>query len=914
MELIHLPMIKKDVKRINVFVIICLTLSAIFFGCSAGSGGGGGGGGGGEAPEMDVTWDGADVPDEAVDYDLGKVQWTGDETLVATFTIANSGDLDLSLTGNPDKIELTGDVEFAKDESGTGAVLAPSTTTEFVITFTPTELGQCTATISIANDDDDENPYNFSVIVEAIAPAPEINVKEGETDILNSTLYDFGNVQVGDSSIVTFTIENLGLLELNLTAGPPLVELTGDARFTLNSDASTPVAVMDSTTFNIKYSPDVEGTHIATVSIASDDADENPYTFTITGDGVIPAPEINVKQDAADIESGTGSHDFGDVLIGSPENVTFTIENSGMLELNLTGGPPLIELSGNAEFTLDTDATTPVAVSGSATFVICYTPTAAVDNAATVSIANDDSDENPYTFTITGHGLSLPPNIEGISSGSYNTDQAFTLTGIDMGSTGYYSLNNGTDWIEYTGEVTVSAEGDYQIVAKQVDSLMQDSAVTSPSIDVTIDKTPPDPPEDLDLDAADDTGESDSDNITKNATGLTISGTAEADAAIELSSDVDDVVGSASADGSGDWSADISLSEDVHSITAVATDAAGNDSGDSDPLSITVDTTAPSTPGRPDLAAADDSNIDDDDITYHYQDLTYTGTADAGIEVVLSSNLEGELDTVNADGSGNWIFDSIELVNNNHTHSITAKATDTAGNEATSSALTLVIDTLAPAFREDKFGLTDRVVVEDASDAGNFTSESDITATWNSTTKQVELKDLAGNTDIRNMVYEGAETDGLRTAVETDAVADDVIYVMAGQYDITSELNVDVNMTIKGEGISSFINQQSQSNESAFYLALNDVTVYIEGLKLDCMNWNIIRSGNNIIDVYLKNITKGSVTSECLVTIMGSASYWVSGSGYVQAVDGVDGWTYENMYGQWRWRFMGASNTTYWTE
>jgi hypothetical protein len=121
-------------------------------------------------------------------------------------------------------------------------------------------------------------------------------------------------------------------------------------------------------------------------------------------------------------------------------------------------------------------------------------------------------------------------------------------------------------------------------------------------------------------------------------------------------------------------------------------------------------------------------------------------------------------------------------------------------------------------------------------------------------------------------------------------------------------------MTIKGEGISSFINQQSQSNESALYLALNDVTVYIEGLKLDCMNWNIIRSGNNIIDVYLKNITKGSVTSECLVTIMGSASYWVSGSGYVQAVDGVDGWTYENMYGQWRWRFMGENDTTYWTE
>ncbi|MBN1798850.1 MAG: choice-of-anchor D domain-containing protein [Spirochaetales bacterium] len=907
MELIQSPIMKK-VKRINAFMIICLVIGALFFGCSAG--GGGGGGGGGDAPEMDVTLDGAAVPDEAVAYDIGTIQWSGAETLVVNFTIANSGNLDLNLTGNPDKIELTGDAEFTKDESGTGAVLAASTSTTFEITFTPVAEGQCSADISIANDDNDENPYNFSIIAEAIAPASEINVKQDAADILSGTLYDFGNVQVGDSSTVTFIIEDLGLLDLNLTGGPPLVELTGDAQFTLESDASTPVASMGSTTFDIKYSPDAEATHTATVSIANDDADENPYTFTISGDGVVPAPEMNVKQDATDIESGTGSHDFGTVLVGSPENVAFTIENSGMLELNLIGGPPVIELTGDAEFTLDTDASTPVAASGSTTFIITYTPTGAVDNSATVSIANDDSDENPYTFTITGHGQSLAPNINGISSGSYNTDQAFTLSGIDVGSTGYYSLNNGADWIEYTAEVTLSAEGDYQVVAKQIDALLQESDVSSPSIDVTIDKTDPDPPAGLDLAAADDTGDSDTDNITKNAAGLTISGTAEADVDIDLSSDVDGPVGSTTADGSGDWSVDISLSEDVHSITAVATDAANNSSGDSVALGITVDTTPPSTPGRPDLAAADDSNINNDDITYNYQDLTFTGTADAGIEVVLSSDIEGDLDTVNADGGGNYTFDPIDLVNNNTTHSITAKVVDIAGNEASSLALSLTLDTIAPSFRDDKFGLTDLVVVVDASVASNFTTESNITSTWNSGTKQVELKDVAGNTDTRDNVYQGAEADGLRTAVEDDVVNGDVVYMMAGQYDIASELNVGVNMTIKGEGSSSFINQQTASGEAVIYLAVNGLTVYIEGLKLDCLDWNIIRAGFNTVDLYVKNITKGPVTAQYLVTIIGNAYYWVSGSGYVAAQNGVDGWEFALIW----WRFMGANDTTCWTE
>jgi hypothetical protein len=910
MELIHLPIpIKKNVKITSFFIIICLFVGAVFLGCSAGSGGGGGGGGG-DAPEMDVTLDGADVPDETVDYDIGTIQWSGAETLIVNFTIANSGNLDLNLTGNPDKIELTGDAEFTKDESGTGAVLAGSTSTTFEITFTPVAEGQCSAEISIANDDDDENPYNFSIIAEAIAPASEINVKQDTTDILNGTLYDFENVQVGGSSIVTFTIENLGLLDLNLTGGPSLVELAGDAQFTLESDAATPVASMGSTTFDIKYSPDVEANHTAIVSIANDDADENPYTFTVSGNGVVPASEMNVKQDATDIASGTGSHDFGTVLIGSPENVTFTIENTGMLELNLTGGPSLIDISGDTEFTLDTDAATPVAASGSTIFIITYTPTAAVTNNATVSIANDDSDENPYTFTISGHGQSLAPVINGIAAGSYNTDQAFTLAGVDAGSTGYYSTNNGADWIEYTGEVTISTEGDYRVVAKQIDALLQESAVSSPSIDVTIDKTSPDPPAGLDLDASDDTGDSDTDNITKNPSGLTISGTAEANADIDVSSDIDGSVGSTTADGSGDWSVEISLTENVHDITAVATDAADNSSGDSAALQITVDTTPPATPSRPDLDAGDDSNITDDDITYTYQDLTFTGTADAGIDLALSSDLEGELASGNADGGGNYTFDLIDIVNNNTTHDITVTATDVAGNTATSSVLSVTFDTIAPVFRTDKFGTTDRVVVVDAGDESNFTTESNVTSTWNSGTKQVELKDLAGNTDTRDMVYEGAEADGLRTAVETDAAADDVIYVMAGQYDIASELNVGVNMTIKGEGSSSFINQQTASGESAIYLAVNGLTVYIEGLKLDCLDWNIIRAGFNTVDLYVKNITKGPVTAQYLVTIIGNAYYWVSGSGYVAAQNGVDGWEFALIW----WRFMGANDTVYWTE
>ena len=58
--------------------------------------------------------------------------------------------------------------------------------------------------------------------------------------------------------------------------------------------------------------------------------------------------------------------------------------------------------------------------------------------------------------------------------------------------------------------------------------------------------------------------------------------------------------------------------------------------------------------------------------------------------------LEGStvLGTASADASGNWSIISTALANG--AHNITARATDLAGNQATSTALTVTIDTAAP--------------------------------------------------------------------------------------------------------------------------------------------------------------------------------------------------------------------------
>ncbi|MDD2727839.1 MAG: Ig-like domain-containing protein [Malikia sp.] len=202
-----------------------------------------------------------------------------------------------------------------------------------------------------------------------------------------------------------------------------------------------------------------------------------------------------------------------------------------------------------------------------------------------------------------------------------------------------------------------------------------------------------------DLSTASDTGSSSSDNLTRNAT-PTFTGTAEANSTVTLyDTDGGTVLGTATADGSGNWNiiASPALSEGAHTLTVKATDAAGNVSAASSSLSVTIDTTAPSTSAAPDLAAVSDTGSSSSDNLTRHATPTFTGTAEVGSTVQLYDTDGGTvLGTATADGSGNWnIIASPALSEGAHT--LTVKATDAAGGVSSASpGLAVTIDTLAP--------------------------------------------------------------------------------------------------------------------------------------------------------------------------------------------------------------------------
>src|SRR4029077_10673329 len=151
------------------------------------------------------------------------------------------------------------------------------------------------------------------------------------------------------------------------------------------------------------------------------------------------------------------------------------------------------------------------------------------------------------------------------------------------------------------------------------------------------------------------------------------------------------LLGSATANGAGAWSyTTAALANGAHSLTATATDAAGNTSAASSALSVTIDASAPATPAIGSYST--DSGTVGDGIT-NDNTLTLTGSAEANATVKVYDSVT-LLGSVTADGSGNWSYTTAALTNG--AHSLTATETVAGNTSGASNALNVIIDTTAP--------------------------------------------------------------------------------------------------------------------------------------------------------------------------------------------------------------------------
>lgn len=331
-------------------------------------------------------------------------------------------------------------------------ITAPNTTGTYDVTF-----------IAYTNSSCDSSTFDTEVMSNAVTvSAPEINVV-GITD--NGTDTSFGSALVSGGTIdKTYTIENTGTNSLSITGVTFSGGNSGD--FSVLSAPAASVVVGSSTTFTVRFDPSAAGNRTTTLNIANNDSNENPYNFTISGTGYIPAPEINVQGNGNNITDGdntpstTDNTDFGIINVnGGIIEKTFRIQNTGTAALNVSG----VSFNGGnaAEFSVITAPAASIAIGAYSDFTVRFTAPATEGTRTTeMIIASDDGNEAAYDIDIRATSVATNANNDSYTTGISMTLSVNTASGLLANDTGY-NKRVVSNTAPSHGTLTVNTDGSF---------------------------------------------------------------------------------------------------------------------------------------------------------------------------------------------------------------------------------------------------------------------------------------------------------------------------------------------------------------------------------------------------------------------------------------------------------------------
>lgn len=375
---------------------------------------------------------------------------------------------------------------------------------------------------------------------------------------------------------------------------------------------------------------------------------------------------------------------------------------------------------------------------------------------------------------------------------------------------------------------------------------------------------------------------------------VNLKGTAEARSTVAIY-DGNTKIGAvvAGADGAWAFSTD-SLSAGQHSLTARATDVAGNVGAVSAVLQVGVTAPAPVPPSAPRIASfSNDTGKVGDGITSD-NTLHLDGTAAGNSKVTIYDGMQ-KLGTAMSDDNGAWSFTTAAL--NDGSHNLTAKVTDGTGQTGAASSVTKVtIDTHAPnaptlgIFSPDGKALNgpttvDDVVLKGTAEAnsvvklydagkliGSSTAKSD--GTWSFDTGHLSdgghkfaatASDLAGNAGVASATKAISVIDAPVSSAGIDLTS---VYqgahnavTLQGTADAYSQIRIFDGSKAVG---TVKANADGDWSYSAWGVSSNSVHTF-SAKELDKAGQVVSSSGNAILGICSANTLKGTSADDTFI-------------------------------------------------
>ena len=161
-----------------------------------------------------------------------------------------------------------------------------STTAVFPITITPTDnaiipitwaplaAGELNAVATIFSNDPLHSELNLNLTGNAVNPGPDIE--------LSASSHDYGSVRTDAHTRWFLTISNAGNNVLHITD-----IFSDDFNFYVDEQVTFPfsIGVLSSVEIGVWFNPKMNSSYLASLSISSDDPDENPAIVSLSGSG-----------------------------------------------------------------------------------------------------------------------------------------------------------------------------------------------------------------------------------------------------------------------------------------------------------------------------------------------------------------------------------------------------------------------------------------------------------------------------------------------------------------------------------------------------------------------------------------------------------------------------------------------------
>lgn len=398
-----------------------------------------------------------------------------------------------------------------------------------------------------------------------------------------------------------------------------------------------------------------------TVNVADIDAPDPPVIVLPTEDAALASGSLTVS---GTVEPGA-TVTLTDAGVARPGAAIADDDGAWSIDLDLEEGPHDLRASA-----VDVDGYPSVPSAPRAVIVDLTPPTATVVEPLARAYNGSGWSAGCGLCGTAADGGSGVDGVE-VSIGRVADGATYDGSAFVAGEPVWLPANGTTSWSRPFAYEAFGADGAYT-VASRVTDVAGNGSIGAP-VEIEIDSVAPSQP----LITAP------ADGVTLNRTTIEVTGTAEPGATIRAI-DGERIVGGAPVLADGTWTASVTLDRGAHTLTAIATDPAGNDSPATAPVAVTIDTDAPAAPRIVTPIEAASLNATDVSVLGDAEAASIVRLYDAGVQIAQATaapDATFRIDVVLAEGA----------------HALTATATDAGTNVSEPSvARALTVDLTAP--------------------------------------------------------------------------------------------------------------------------------------------------------------------------------------------------------------------------